>query len=187
MSLSRAASETCWPATPSEAERGGRQGRDAGHEARSRPAVWRLASTASARAAQLVCTVAKPNSSGAVARLVGGEGDHAVASPALGQVHGPVGLVEQLLLEVGVGGVRGHADADREVRLLAERRLDAGDLAPDALGHLGGGLGVGAEQDHGELLAAVARRQVDVADGAVDDAGDAAQRVVARAVAVSGR
>ena len=58
-------------------------------------------------------------------------------------------------------------------------------LAAQALGHLGGGVGVAAQQDDRKLLAAVARRQVDVPDAAVDDAGDTAQRVVAGAVAVA--
>ena len=43
---------------------------------------------------------------------------------------------------------------------------------------------VGVDEDGGELLAAVARREVDVAHGLLDDARHGAQRAVAGAVAV---
>ena len=45
------------------------------------------------------------------------------------------------------------------MRLLAGDHLDVGDLEPDVFGYFGGGVGVAAEQDDGELLATVARRR----------------------------
>ena len=62
-----------------------------------------------------------------------------------------------------------------------ERR---GDAVADTFGDRRRVAGVGVDEDHGELLAAVARRDVDVADRRLDDAGDATQGRVAGAVSV---
>ena len=64
------------------------------------------------------------------------------------------------------------------------RRAHREDTGADALGHLQGAALVGVEQDGGELLAAVAGREVDVAHRALDHAGDGAQHAVAGAVPV---
>ena len=74
-------------------------------------------------------------------------------------------LSMQVLLAVGVVGEGGDADAHRDAaRRLAGDELGRRDLATDALGDVDRAGDVGVEEDDDELLAAVARRQVDVAD-----------------------
>ena len=69
--------------------------------------------------------------------VVGAEAHHLVAPAALGQIHGPVGLVDELLLERGVGRAGSHADADRKAR---GADLVAQNGGAHALGHLQGAL-----------------------------------------------
>ncbi len=91
---------------------------------------------------------------------------------------------------VGVGavvGIEGHADRDGGADRLAGRlHLEAllGDGAPDALGDVERLLRPRIRQEDGELLPAEARRDVRVAQVAVEDVCDALQHRVARQVPV---
>ena len=67
---------------------------------------------------------------------------------------------------------------------VGQRQLERLDPPADALGELVGALEVGQRQRHGHLLAAVARRLVDVARGLAQHACDRAQHVVAGEVPV---
>jgi hypothetical protein len=77
----------------------------------------------------------------------------------LGGEQGRVGRTEDAVGVVGVigEGRDAHRDRDRESRL---DRRQIGDLTADALAHPARLVDVGVRQDHGELLAAVARREV---------------------------
>ena len=100
-----------------------------------------------------------------LAAVLGAERHHLVAAAPFGQVHGPVRLVDELVLERRVLGARGDADAHGE-GVGAGAELRARDAGAHALGDLErAGLG-GVDEDGRELLAAVARHEVDVPHGA---------------------
>ena len=113
--------------------------------------------------------------------------EHAVSPLELRAVDGEVGLVDELVGVGAVGGAAGHAERDRGADGLA-RGLDLepllGDGAADSLGDLECLLRRRLRQDDGELLAAEARRNVGVAELALEDARDAVQNGVAGEVAV---
>ena len=120
---------------------------------------------------------------GGLAAVFGAERHHLVATAPLGEVHRPVRLVDELVLERRVLGAGGYADADGQ-RVGARAELRLRDAGAHALGDLErAGFG-GVDEDRRELLAAVARHQVDVPHGALEHAGDRAERLVARAVSV---
>ena len=69
-------------------------------------------------------------------------------------------------------------------RLAVDRKdLALGERDSQPLGHLGGALAVGSGQDHRELLAAPARRHVDLTDGVEQEVGEVAQDDVAGGMA----
>ena len=110
------------------------------------------------------------------------EGVDAVATARLGGEQGRVGRAEDA---VGVGGVvreRGDAHRDRHRQARVDRR-QVGDLAADAFGYPARLVDVGVRQDHGELLAAVAGREVGFARAAPQHLGHVAQHFVAALVA----
>ena len=84
----------------------------------------------------------------------------------LGEVHRAVGDGHEGVLRAAVVRVAGDADADRR-RVASRRTSSAATAAADPLGHLVGRHPVGARQDRGELVAAVAIEAVAVADRAV--------------------
>ena len=81
----------------------------------------------------------------------------------LGEVHRPVSLVDELLHERVAVGERRDAHADGEPALGAAQ-VQAGHTGADALGDLERPVWGRVQGDHRELLAAAARREVDLAD-----------------------
>ena len=95
----------------------------------------------------------------------------AVATAALGAIEGAVGLLDQGrdAPDLGAGGRDAEADGHR-----LEEPAKAGDRLADPAGDLQGGRGVGAGQEDREFLAAVAGRQVVLADVLAEQVGDGA-------------
>ena len=105
------------------------------------------------------------------------ERKHAVAPGAFGRVHRPVRLVEELVAGAGIVGAGGDADAHAQgAPAQGARGLD---FRADALGDRQGSGVVGVDQHEHELLAAVARREIDPPATGLDDARDARQGGIA--------
>src|SRR6184192_949795 len=111
-------------------------------------------------------------------RGVSGPEREAVLPGGLRLVHGAVGAVEKLLGRVGSGFEPGHADggADVESRVALAEGLGAREQAMRERLHRAA-LGVGEE--HGELVAAQAGRDVAAADGVADGLRDLLQELIA--------
>ena len=102
---------------------------------------------------------------------------------ALGLIHGDVGAAQQRVGVLTVLGCDGDADAGVDVDRLAlehERRLQH---AHEVLGDLRGARGVGAGQQHRELVAAQASHQVGRPHRALQALADLLQQQVADLVA----
>src|SRR5450759_1529981 len=91
------------------------------------------------------------------------ERQHAVAPLALGEGHRPVSLVDELLHERAVVRERRDAHADGEPAVAAAQ-VRAGPTGADAFGDLERPGWGRVHEDHREFLAAVARREVALAD-----------------------
>ena len=142
---------------------------------------------AARRAVRPVSRPARPRGSRRLCRSCGSIGEHhrlglgardAVLAAALRGVHRPVGADEERVGGAPVGRVGDDADRDGRARVDAGHAL-LGDGQADLLGEdpAAGRVGLGQERD--ELVAAVAGRDVDLADAAADDVRDAAQDLVA--------
>ena len=106
----------------------------------------------------------------------------AVLAAALGRVHRSVCADEQRVRRPTVGGVGDDADRDRRRRVDARHAL-LGDRQADLLGEHPATRRVRLGQQRHELVAAVAGRDVDLANAAADGVGDAPQDLVAGDVA----
>src|SRR4051812_32558894 len=99
-----------------------------------------------------------------------GEADRSVAAAVLGGVQRLVGPGDDVGLLASVVGVAGHADGQRRLEgpLLRGKAL-LFDLLANPLGQLKGTLPVGALEDDGELLAAIAGHDVDLARAGLEN------------------
>ena len=111
----------------------------------------------------------------------GREAHYAVATGALGRLKGPVGLVEKFVFCARVRRERRDADAHGQRR--SALGADGGHALAHALGDLVGARRAAVDQYDRELVAAVAGDEVDAPAAIFEDAGDAAQGVVAGFVA----
>ncbi len=115
-----------------------------------------------------------------------GEEDDAVASLGFGFVEGGIGSFEQVGFEAGLFGEEGDADADGHVLgFLAGGGKKVGllDGRTQTLSHELCALEVGFGEQEDELLAAIARGGIDLAQLAGEDGGKVAQHDVADVVA----
>ncbi len=101
----------------------------------------------------------------------------------LGAVHRRVGVARQDLVVVAVRRIAGDADRHRHAQLVALHHARLGQALQQLAGHQLGAGGVGAGQQHGELVAAEAGHGVDLAQAALQAARDLAEQRVAHAVA----
>ena len=76
--------------------------------------------------------------------------------PALGLVHGDVGVAQQGVRVLGVLGEHGDADARADVQRDPGERVGAPERRSQPGGRHRGGLGVGVLDQHAELVAAQA-------------------------------
>src|SRR4051812_19837196 len=109
-----------------------------------------------------------------------------VSGVLLGGIHRLVGQPQKRLPLGSVGGVDGNADAYRRLdTLFLDEENSALDVLANALADLRGAFLAGILQDDHELVAAVAKHRINIANGVLNRLPDGHEKLAADLVAVA--